>query len=90
MVQELTAELAGRLNIKNGKGGLVISEVKPGSSAEEAGTLAGSIIVEINGQRPDTLGKYNSIVSKIKKGDVVRLLLKRPDGSIHYIAMKSE
>ena len=89
-VQELTAELAGRLNIKNGKGGLVISEVKPGSSAEEAGTLAGSIIVEINGQRPDTLGKYNSIVSKIKKGDVVRLLLKRPDGSIHYVAMKSE
>ena len=89
-VQELTAELASRLNIKNGKGGLVISEVKPGSSAEEAGTLAGSIIVEINGQRPDTLGKYNSIVSKIKKGDVVRLLLKRPDGSIHYVAMKSE
>ena len=89
-VQELTAELAGRLNIRDIKTGLVISEVKPGSPAEEAGTLAGSIIVEINGQRPDTLEKYSSVVSKIKKGDVVRLLLRRPDGSIHYVAMKSE
>jgi serine protease Do len=89
-VQELTSELAGRLNIKDGKGGLVISEVKPGSPAEEAGTVAGSIIVEINGLRPDSLDTYSSIVSKIKKGDVVRLLLKRPDGSMHYVAMKAE
>jgi serine protease Do len=89
-VQELTGELASRLNIKDSKAGLVITEVKPGSPAEEAGTLAGSIIVEINGQRPDSLGKYSSVVSTIKKGDVVRLLLKRPDGSVHYVAMKAE
>jgi serine protease Do len=89
-VQELTSELAGRLNIKDSKGGLVITEVKSGSLAEEAGTPAGSIIVEINGQRPDSLEKYSSIVSRIKKGDVARLLLKRPDGSVYYVAMKAE
>jgi serine protease Do len=89
-VQELTAELASRLNIKDYKGGLVISEVKPGSPAEEAGTLVGSILIEINGQRPDTLEKYSAVVSTIKKGDVVRLLLKRSDGSVHYVAMKAE
>ncbi len=89
-VQELTSEMAGRLNIKDYKGGLVISEVKPGSAAEEAGTVAGSLLIEINGQRPDSLEKYSAIVSRFKKGDVVRLLLKRPDGSIHYVAMKSE
>jgi serine protease Do len=89
-VQELTAELAARMNIKDSKTGLVISEVKPGSPADEVGTLAGSLIVEINGQRPDTLEKYSAVISKIKKGDVVRLLLKRPDGSIHYVAMKAE
>jgi len=89
-VQELTGELAGRLNIMDSKGGLVITEVKPGSPAEEAGTLTGSIVVEINGQRPDTLEKYSAVVAKIMKGDVVRLLLKRPDGSIHYVAMKAE
>jgi len=89
-VQELNAELAARLNLKDIKSGLVISEVRPGSLAEEAGTLAGSIIIEINGQRPDTLEKFSAVVSKIKKGDLVRLLLRRPDGSVHYVAMKSE
>ena len=89
-VQELTSELASRLNIKDSKGGLVIAEVKPGSAAEEAGTVSGSIIMEINGQRPDSLEKYSSIVSSLKKGDVVRLLLKNPDGSVHYVAMKAE
>jgi len=89
-VQELTSELAARLNIKDSKAGLVITEVKPGSPAEEAGTVAGSIIIEINGQRPDSLEKYSAVVSRLKKGDVVRLLLKRPDGSVHYVAMKAE
>ena len=89
-VQELTSELASRLNIKGSKGGLVITGVKPGSTAEEVGIVTGSIIVEINGQRPDFLEKYVSVVSSIKKGGIVRLLLKHLDGSIHYIAFKSE
>ncbi|MBL0224184.1 MAG: DegQ family serine endoprotease [Geobacteraceae bacterium] len=89
-VKELNSELATRLNIKDSKAGLVVTEVKPGSPAEEAGTVPGSLIVEINGQRPDSLEKYSAVVTKIKKGDVVRLLLKRPDGSIHYVAMKSD
>ncbi len=89
-VQELTKELAARLGIKDAKGGLAITEVKPGSSAEEAGIVAGSIIVEINGQRPDTIEKFGEVVAKFKKGDVVRMLLKRPDGSVHYVAMRSE
>ncbi|MDA8413054.1 MAG: DegQ family serine endoprotease [Desulfobacteraceae bacterium] len=89
-VQELTAELASRLNIKGSRTGLVIREVKPGSPAEEAGTVAGSIIVEINGQRPDSPEKFEAIVSRVKKDEVVRLLLRRPDGSIHYVAMKAE
>ena len=89
-VQELSSELAARLNVKDSKGGLVITAVKAGSVAEEAGIVSGCIIIEINGQRPDTLEKYSSVVSKIKKGEVVRLLLKIPDGTVHYVAMKSE
>ena len=89
-VQELTKELAARLGIKDSKSGLVISEVKPGSSAEEAGVMPGSVVVEINGQRPETVEAFVSSVATLKKGDVVRLLLKRPDGSVHYVAMKAE
>ena len=89
-VQELSKELASRLGIKDIKSGLVISEVKPGSSAEEAGVASGSVIIELNGQRPETLDAFVALVSKLKKGDVIRLLLKRPDGSVHYVAMKAE
>jgi serine protease Do len=89
-VQELTKELSARLGIKESKSGLVITEVKSGSSAEEAGIATGSIVIEINGQRPETVNVFVAVVSKLKKGDVVRLLLKRPDGSVHYVAMKAE
>ncbi|MBK5274910.1 MAG: DegQ family serine endoprotease [Desulfuromonadales bacterium] len=89
-VRELTRELASRMNIKDSKSGLVITDVKPGSSAEEVGIATGSLIIEINGQRPENLEKFAEIVSKITKGTVVRLLLKRPDGSVHYVAMKAE
>jgi serine protease Do len=88
-VQELTKAMADRLGIRDSKG-LVITEVKPGSPAEEAAIVPGSIIIEINGQRPDTMDKFNAIVAKLKKGDVVRLLLRRPDGSVYYVAMKTE
>ena len=89
VVQELNRQLADRLGIKDTKA-LVITEVKPGSLAEDAGISAGSIVVEINGQRPDTMEKFNAVVAKLKKGDVVRLLLKRPDSGMYYVAIKSE
>jgi serine protease Do len=89
VVQPLNKQLADRLGIKESKA-LVITEVKPGSAAEDAGISAGSIIVEINSQRPDTLEKFNGVIAKIKKGDVVRLLLKRQDGGMYYVAMKAE
>ncbi len=88
-VQESTKELATRLGIKEGKG-LVVTEVKAGSPAEEVGVMAGAVIIEINGQRPETIEKYSAVLAGLKKGDVVRLLLKRPDGSIHYVAMQIE
>ena len=88
-VQELTQELAASLGIKENKG-LVITEVKPGSPAEDAGVPSGGIIIEINGQHPDSLEKFNAVVSALKKGDIARLLLRRPDSSIQYLAVKVE
>jgi serine protease Do len=89
-VQELTKDVAARLGIKDSKGGLVIAEVKPGSSAEEAGLAAGSIVIEINGQRPESVEAFSAVAAKVTKGAMVRMLLKRPDGSIHYVAIKAE
>jgi serine protease Do len=87
VVQELTRELASRLGIRDTKG-LIVSEVKPGSPADDVGISAGDMIIEFNGQRPDTLEQYNTAVAGLKKGDVARLLLKRSDGAIYYAAVK--
>lgn len=88
-VEEIRKDLADRLGLRDSKG-LVITEVKPGSSAEEVGMTVGSIVIEINGQRLETVKAYQTLVSTLKKGDVVRLLLRRPDGTAHYVALKVE
>jgi serine protease Do len=88
-VQELTKELAPRFGLKDSSG-LVITEVKPGSPADDAGITAGTLIIEINDQRPETAEKFSDVVSKLKKGTVVRLLLRRPDGATQYETLKVE
>lgn len=88
-VEELNKDIADRLGIRDTKG-LVITEVKPGSSAEEAGVLPGAIVIEINGQRPEKISAFNALTANLKKGDVVRLLLRRPDGTVYYVAVKIE
>ena len=88
-IEEIRKDLADRFGLSDSKG-LVITEVKPGSSAEEAGVMVGSIVIETNGRRPETVKAYNALVTALKKGDVMRLLLRRPDGTAHYIALKVE
>jgi serine protease Do len=86
-VEEIRKENAERLGLRDNKG-LVVTAVTPGSSAEEAGIVAGAIIIEVNGHRPESAKEYNALVSALKKGSVVRLLLRRPDGAAHYVALK--
>ncbi len=89
IVEELRKDLAEQFGLRDSKG-LVVTEVKPGSSAEESGITAGSVIIDINGMHPETVKAFNSFVASLKKGTVMRLLLRKVDGSVHYIALKAE
>lgn len=88
-VQELTPEMARQLGLKDSRG-VVVSEVKPGSSADEAGMVRGDLILELNGQPVESLQAFATLASKVAKGDLVRLLLRRPDGSFGYVAVSAE
>ncbi len=88
-IQELTPELARQLGLKDARG-VVVSEVKPGSSADEAGMVRGDLILELNGQQVDSLQSFATLAAKVTKGEVVRLLLRRPDGSFGYVAVTAE
>jgi serine protease Do len=68
-------------------GGVVITQVEPGSAADEAGIQRGDIIREVNGQSIRSLGDYRAVLAKLTKGDVIRLLIKRGERNI-YLTMR--
>lgn len=88
-VRDLTPEMAGHLGLKSATG-VMVTDVKAGSSAEEAGMVRGDLILEFNGQPVETLERFAALASKVKKGDLVRLLLRRPDGSFGYVAVRAD
>jgi serine protease Do len=85
-VEDLNKESAERLGMRESRG-VLIGSVKPGSAAEEAGVSPGSVIIEINGKRLQNLLGNAATAAKNRRNSPP--LLRRPDGSIHYVAMKA-
>src|SRR5574341_1193181 len=86
-VRELTDELAGRYGLKSTERGVVITRVKPGSTAEEMGVREGDIVVEVNRKAVTSLKTYERIVSGLPKDQAVLLLLKR-QGRTMYLTLR--
>jgi serine protease Do len=86
-VQEITPELARQLRLKE-TGGVIVSQVESGSPADEAGVQRGDIIQEVNGQAIRRLSDYQAAIGKVKKDEVIRLLVKRGERNI-FLAFRS-
>jgi serine protease Do len=86
-VRELTDDLAGRYGLKSTERGVVITRVKPGSTAEEMGVREGDIVVEVNRKPVTALKAYERIVSGLSKDQAVLLLLKR-QGRTMYLTLR--
>jgi serine protease Do len=65
----------------------VVTQVEPGSAADEAGIQRGDIIREVNGQNIRNPGDYRAALANVKKGDLLRLLIKRGERNI-YLTMR--
>ncbi len=78
-VRNLTPEMANRLGLSNSKG-VVVSDVKPGSFAEDVGLSRGDVILEINKQPVANEEDFNRIVTGLKSGQDVVFLV-RPRGT---------
>lgn len=87
-VKELSQELAAQIGIKETTGVVVVA-VKPGGMAEDAGIAAGDVIKEINRSKINTAADFAKAVSAHKKGEIMRLLLRRGDSSL-FVAIKVE
>ena len=78
-VRSLTPDMADRLGVPTGKG-VVVTDVKPGSFAEDVGLGRGDVILEINKQPINSDADFAKIQGTLKSGQDVVFLV-RPRGS---------
>jgi serine protease Do len=67
--------------------GLVISSVKPGSAAEEAGLRSGDVITQVNRRPVKNIEEYNREIARSEKGKPVLFLVRRGQSSL-FLALK--
>jgi len=87
-VQDLTPDLINRLNLPNRLKGVVVTDVSEDSPAAMVLTQ-GDVIQEINRQKIASVKEYENIVSKLKPGEDILLLIYRGGSSI-YITLSGK
>jgi serine protease Do len=85
MVQELTPQLAQQLGLEPGTTGMVISDIKEGSPAAEAGLRSGDLITEVNRKGITNLNDYQQALKQAKNGENLLLLVKRGSGAFYAV-----
>ena len=87
-IQKVTPEVARRQGLSSAKGVIVI-EVQPGSSADQAGLASGDVIREVNQRPVNTVKDFEQSVRQSKRGDRLMLLVQRGDSTV-FFALKTK
>jgi serine protease Do len=85
-VEPLTPELGQRFKL-TAKSGVVVTDVTPGSSGEQAGIRPGDAILEINRQPVKDVQTFRRLVSSVKPGEAVPVYLQRGGGRNEYVVL---
>ena len=86
-VQEITPEIAEHLGLKDSYG-VIVTEVKRGSPADEAQIKGEDIILQVNRTRITSLEEYLGIMSHVESEDSVLLLVRRGDMKFFTVIRK--
>ena len=78
-VRAVTPDMADRLDIPAGKG-VIVSDVKSGSFADDLGFSRGDVILEINRQPVNSEEDFRKITSQLKSGQDVAFLVRQGRG----------
>lgn len=76
-VDTLTAQLAERLQV-DAKKGVIVTDVKAGSFADDVGLSRGMVILEVNKQPVNSVADFNRITAQFKSGQDVVFLVRPP------------
>ena len=88
-VQNLTKELANRLGVEE-DGGVIVTEVQPGSPAATSDIREGDIIKEVNRKKIVGVAEFKKALSEGDKEKGVLMLVKRGEFSRYVIIKASE
>lgn len=86
-VRSLTTELRQQLELDEEIKGVVVTHVKTGSSAANAGLQVKDVITEINRQSVDGVNGFRKVMQEIKPGETVLILLLRGHDPL-YLAVQ--
>ena len=76
-VDELDPITAQRLGVDHATQGVVVTNVKPGSSADQAGLVPGDVIREVNRVPISSLDDYERVATSLKEGQAALLFIER-------------
>ena len=76
-VVDLTGEIRQEIGAPPGASGVAVANVSPDSTLSDQGVAAGDLITEINGVAVHSAAELESELSKVKKGEYVRLYVRR-------------
>jgi Do/DeqQ family serine protease len=85
-VEPITPETAARFKL-SAQAGVVVAEVAPGSSGEQAGIRAGDAILELARQPVADVDAFRRIMAGLKPGDAVPVYIQRGGGRNEYVVL---
>lgn len=83
-VQRMTPLLGKHFGLKSPHG-VLVADVKPGSPAESAGLRIGDVIIEIDGQKIQSLEGFKSMAHDIGEGERITLRVQRGADAIPLV-----
>lgn len=84
VVQNITPEIARHLNLKDRRG-IIVTDIQPGSPAENADLRAGDIIVEINKKPVRNVAEFKELMKKASLKDGIVVLVKRENVTFYGV-----
>ncbi|MFM8550878.1 MAG: PDZ domain-containing protein, partial [Nitrospiraceae bacterium] len=88
-VQDLTAELADKFKLKDGKG-VLIAKVDQGSIAYTEGLREGDLIKEVNRSEVGSVGEFSTAVKQVRRGETILLRVLRETRAFYVVLKPSD
>ena len=85
-VEPLTPEASQRFKL-TAKAGVVVTDVAPGSSGDQAGIRPGDAILEINRRPVTDVESFRKVIASVKPGEVVPVYVQRGGGRNEYVVL---